>query len=109
MRTACTSRGMTRLHCWPRDWGGTHAHPAAPDLVARIKFHRQVGLNAAERHANVQDAFAVADSCAGLHILLIDRCLYDRGQLAACAQTLHDNGSALVCALTLAQPSHTQP
>ena len=84
--------------------------PLRQDLVARVRFTRaQVGLNAAERHANVKDAFAAAAPCTNLHILLIDDVYTTGATLAACAQTLQDNGAALVCALTLALPNPIQP
>jgi ComF family protein len=83
--------------------------PLRLDLVERVHFKRaQVGLNAAERRANVADAFAVRTSCANLHILLIDDVYTTGATLRACAQTLHANGAALICALTLALPDHSQ-
>lgn len=81
--------------------------PLRLDLVERVHFHRpQVGLNAAERRANVQDAFAAVAPCPNLHVLLIDDVYTTGATLAACAQTLRNSGAALVCGLTLALPNH---
>ena len=83
--------------------------PLRLDLVERVRFHRaQVGLNAAERRTNVQDAFAARSSCTGLHILLIDDVYTTGATLSACAQTLADSGAALVCGLTLALPARAE-
>lgn len=84
--------------------------PLRLDLVERVHFHRaQVGLNAAERRANVEDAFAARSPCTNLHVLLIDDVYTTGATLAACARTLADNGAALVCGLTLALPAHAEP
>ena len=47
--------------------------PLRLDLVERTRrTPGQVGLNAAQRQANMRNAFAAKGSCPGLHVLLID-------------------------------------
>jgi ComF family protein len=80
--------------------------PLRTDLLTREKLTRsQVGLNAAERKANVEDAFAAAPACRGLHLLLIDDVYTTGATLRACAHALRNAGAARIYALTLALPN----
>jgi ComF family protein len=72
-------------------------------LLRRDKHtHSQVGLNAEERRANVEDAFDAAPACAGRRLLLIEDVYTTGATLEACAEAAVASGARLVCGLTLA-------
>lgn len=78
------------------------------DLLRREKLTRsQVGLNAVERKANVEDAFIASPACQGVRLLLIDDVYTTGATLCACASAALAAGAVEVYALTLAQPAHT--
>ena len=64
----------------------------------------QIGLNAQERRANVQNAFQTTDPrCAGKNIALIDDVCTTGATLDACAAVLFANGARGVYGLTIAR------
>ena len=89
-----------------RGLGARTRIPLRLDLVERTRRTRaQVGLNAAQRQANMRDAFAAKGPCPGLHVLLIDDVYTTGATMAACASALRGAGAAWVCGLTLALPN----
>lgn len=64
----------------------------------------QVGLTAAERQQNVQDAFVATEAVYGKHILLIDDVYTTGATMHACAQAAISAGAARVYGLALACP-----
>ena len=75
-------------------------------LLTRVKAtRRQYTLKAAERYANISDAFAVtpgyAESVRGQSILLLDDILTTGSTLKECAEVLKNGGAKFVYALVL--------
>lgn len=73
-------------------------------LVRQRSTHSQVGLTAAERQQNVQDAFVAANTVLGKRILLIDDVYTTGATMRACAQAAVDAGAIAVYGLALACP-----
>ncbi len=73
-------------------------------LVRQRSTQSQVGLTAAERQQNVQDAFVATHAVYGKRILLIDDVHTTGATMQACAQAAIDAGAACVYGLALACP-----
>jgi ComF family protein len=81
--------------------------PARPRWLARVRPTRpQSDLSAAERHANVRDAFRASRDVAGCHVLVVDDVLTTGATLGECARALRRGGARRVGALTVARVLH---
>ena len=79
--------------------------PLRPHLLHRTRMTAQQSqLSAAERQANVADAFAAHSAVAGQHILLVDDVCTMGATLRACADAALQGGARAVSALALATP-----
>jgi ComF family protein len=74
------------------------------DALTRVRATRsQVELDAAERHINVQDAFAADPRVCGMHVLLIDDVCTTGATMDACSVALKQRGAKSVWGLALAR------
>lgn len=79
-----------------------------PTWAERIRHTRsQVGLNARERHENIQNAFRAMPEVQGRTILLIDDLYTTGATFNACASAILEAGGQSVYALALATPNIT--
>jgi ComF family protein len=102
-------RGFNQADLLARALGQRAGLPVVADCLARCRATRsQVGLNASERRANVQDAFVCAGArLRGARVLLLDDVLTTGATLESAAQALLNGGAAGVWALTLARAHDT--
>jgi ComF family protein len=98
-------RGFNQSELLVKHLNRTTGIPIEPKVLRRIRHtQQQAHLSAAERKANVRDAFIADASLAnGKHILLVDDVLTTGATLAECATALRSAGAQNVLALTLAR------
>jgi ComF family protein len=107
-------RGYNQSRLLAREMSASLDWPVVEALARLRNTPAQVGLNRAQRLANVRDAFCVTDaSVAGRRVLLIDDVCTTGATLGACSQALRRAGARSVWALTLARavdlPAKPQP
>jgi ComF family protein len=100
-------RGFNQAGLLARRIGGPLDVPTRSRWLARIRSTRpQSDLSAAERRANVRDAFRASERVAGRHVLLIDDVLTTGATLDACARALRAAGARRIGVLTVARVVH---
>lgn len=78
--------------------------PVKPRWLRRVRPTRpQTDLGAAERYANVRDAFGAASAVAGLHVVVIDDVFTTGATVAECARALQRAGARRIGVLTVAR------
>jgi ComF family protein len=78
--------------------------PVRPRWLRRVRATTpQSELGAAERRANVRNAFAATSATAGCHVIVVDDVLTTGATAAACARALRAAGAARVGVLTVAR------
>jgi len=77
--------------------------PCSPSTLSRERDTRsQLGLDAAQRRANVSGAFRChSEYVSGRHVLLVDDVFTTGATLAACAEALFEAGAKAVYAITV--------
>jgi len=78
--------------------------PAQPRWLTRVRpTQPQSDLGAAERQANVRNAFQAAPAVAGRHLVVIDDVLTTGATVSECARALRAAGARRVGVLTVAR------
>lgn len=102
-------RGYNQSYLLAREFGRQVGLPVLNGTLRRVRRTRpQVGLAAAERHANVGGAFTYCpprhgSGVDGLHVLLVDDVCTTGATLEACSVALKAAGAASVWGFTLAR------
>jgi ComF family protein len=102
-------RGYNQADLLAQEFGRVIGLPFVAGTFQRVRNTRaQVGLDAAERRANVRDAFAYqvlrqGRSVQGQHVLVIDDVCTTGSTLEACSVALKAAGAASVWGFTLAR------
>jgi len=98
------ARGYNQALLLAQALGAQHHLPVWNDALTRVRATRlQVELDAAERHANVQDAFAADERAAGMRLLVIDDVCTTGATMDACSVALRRRGAKSVWGLALAR------
>ncbi len=94
-------RGYNQAQLIAEALGNVMNCPVSPHMLRRDKFTTsQVGLNAVERQANVEDAFAVQGAVVP-RVLLVDDVRTTGATLCACASALRGAGVTTVYGATV--------
>jgi ComF family protein len=106
-RARARERGFNQAALLARRIGRRLEIPVRSHWLARVRSTRpQSDLSAAERRANVRDAFRASARVAGRHVLVVDDVLTTGATLDACARALRAAGARRVGALTVARVVH---
>ncbi len=98
------ARGYNQALLLARALGAQSHLPVWEDTLTRVRATRtQIELDAAERQANVKDAFAADERVAGKRLLLIDDVCTTGATMDECSAALKQRGAKSVWGLALAR------
>ncbi|OLC12713.1 MAG: hypothetical protein AUH29_15590 [Candidatus Rokubacteria bacterium 13_1_40CM_69_27] len=97
-------RGFNQAALIAERVAGALGVPAQPRWLTRVRpTQPQSDLGAAERQANVRNAFQAAPAVAGRHLVVIDDVLTTGATVSECARALRAAGARRVGVLTVAR------